>query len=558
MDRRDRYSSWERLRRGRDGDTSTSFTDNEQANGRKFVYRIMTANTLGVSTNRAIFDWLFDSPYRDAVVDLAATDTTTDDEGGGDGETNTGNAGDGSANNAATGAPTISGTPQVGETLTADTSAIDDADGLTSVSYEYQWMAGASLIYGATGSTHTLTASEQGQTVQVRVSFTDDEGNNESLISEATAAVAAAASASLTAGFQDLPDSHDGSTAFTFRVLFSEDVGISYVNMRDDAFSLSEGDVTGARRVDGRNDLWEITVEPDDNSDVGITLPANRSCTTTGAICTREDSPRQLTNSPTATVTGPAEAPPTNTSAAGAPTISGTPQVEQTLTADTSSITDEDGLTNVSYSYQWLAGGSDIAGATGSTYTLTASEQGQTVQVRVTFTDDADNEETLTSEATAEVTAAPVPLTASRPDSRFQSARHKGADDRPQVIIAFSMAVASFEKTTPSLSLTGAAVRSVRQHEEDGLDNAWILLPGPRRLRRHRVQPRDRPGVRFGRNLHRRRRDAVRRGAGHPPRAGGRGRRRPADAPKPSGQAHRPDGDGQRGRAHRAELDGPQ
>ena len=192
----------------------------------------------------------------------------------------------------------------------------------------------------------------------------------------------------LTAAFQDLPDSHDGSAAFTFRVLFSEDVGISYVNMRDDAFSLSEGDVTGARRVDGRNDLWEITVEPDDNSDVGITLPANRSCTTTGAICTREDSPRQLTNSPTATVTGPAEAPPTNTSAAGAPTISGTPQVEQTLTADTSSITDEDGLTNVSYAYQWLAGGSAISGATGSTHTLTASEQGQTIQVRVSFTDD--------------------------------------------------------------------------------------------------------------------------------------------------------------------------
>ena len=75
---------WERLRRGRDGDTSTSFTDNEQANGRKFVYRIMTANTLGVSTNRAIFDWLWDSPYRDAVVDLAATDTTTDGGGGGE------------------------------------------------------------------------------------------------------------------------------------------------------------------------------------------------------------------------------------------------------------------------------------------------------------------------------------------------------------------------------------------------------------------------------------------------------------------------------------------
>ena len=315
------------------------------------------------------------------------------------------------SNSDPTGLPAISGTPQVDQTLTANTSSIDDGDGLTNATFEYQWIAGGSDIDGATGSTYTLTASEQGQTIQVRVTFTDDADNEETLTSEATVAVAAAAPASLTAAFHDLPDSHDGSTVFTFRVLFSEDVGISYVNMRDDAFSLSEGDVTGARRVDGRNDLWEITVEPDDNSDVGITLPANRSCTTTGAICTREDSPRQLTNSPTATVAGPAEAPPTNTSAAGAPTISGTPQVEQTLTADTSSITDEDGLTNVSYSYQWSAGGSDIAGATGSTYTLTASQQGQTVQVRVTFTDDRNNSESLTSEATVAVAAAPEPLT---------------------------------------------------------------------------------------------------------------------------------------------------
>ena len=386
-------------------------------------------------------------------------------------------------NSEPTGLPAITGTPQVGQVLTADTSAIDDEDGLENAVFRYQWLASKSgvilVLLGETSSTYTLAPTDEGSTFQVQVSFTDDEDNQESLTSEATEAVVAAASTSLTAAFHDLPDSHDGSTVFTFRVLFSEDVGISYVNMRDDAFSLSEGDVTGARRVDGRNDLWEITVEPDDNSDVGITLPANRSCTTTGAICTREDSPRQLTNSPTATVTGPAEAPPTNTSAAGAPTISGTPQVEQTLTADTSSITDEDGLTNVSYSYQWIAGGSDIDGATGSTYTLTASEEGQTIQVRVTFTDDADNEETLTSEATAEVTAAPIPLTASRPDSRFQPARHKGADDRPQVIVAFSLAVASFEKTTPSLSLTGAVVRSVRQHEEDGLDNAWIFFLDP-------------------------------------------------------------------------------
>ena len=97
----------------------------------------------------------------------------------------------------------------------------------------------------------------------------------------------------------------------------------------------------------------------------------------------------------------------------------------------------------------------------------------------MTFTDDADNEESLTSEATVEVAAAPAALTASLPNSRFQSARHKGADDRPQVIAAFSQPVASFEKTTPSVSLTGATLTSMRLHEEDGLQNAWIFFLDP-------------------------------------------------------------------------------
>ena len=94
-----------------------------------------------------------------------------------------------------------------------------------------------------------------------------------------------------------------------------------------------------------------------------------------------------------------------NSPATGLPTITGTAQVEQTLTADTSAIEDADGLEDVSYSYQWSAGGSDIGGATAATYELSNSEVGQTIQVRVTFTDDANNEETLTSAATAAVGA---------------------------------------------------------------------------------------------------------------------------------------------------------
>ena len=93
-----------------------------------------------------------------------------------------------------------------------------------------------------------------------------------------------------------------------------------------------------------------------------------------------------------------------NTAATGLPTISGTAQVSRTLTVDTSGIADADGLINVTYSYQWLTTrDAEIQGATRSTYTVQESDDGKTIKVRVTFTDDAGNEESLTSAATAEV-----------------------------------------------------------------------------------------------------------------------------------------------------------
>ena len=96
-----------------------------------------------------------------------------------------------------------------------------------------------------------------------------------------------------------------------------------------------------------------------------------------------------------------------NSPATGAPAISGTAQAGETLTADTSGITDANGLTNVAFSYQWLADDADIGGETASTYAVSDAAVGKAISVRVTFTDDRDNEESLTSEATAEVTARP-------------------------------------------------------------------------------------------------------------------------------------------------------
>ena len=106
------------------------------------------------------------------------------------------------------------------------------------------------------------------------------------------------------------------------------------------------------------------------------------------------------------------------------PTISGTAQAGQTLTADTSGIADGDGLTNVTFSYQWLADDIDVQGATGSTYTLTDDDVGQTISVRVTFTDNA--EENLSGDGCRPVpTAQPrvCPPSAGRPRRARRSRR---------------------------------------------------------------------------------------------------------------------------------------
>ena len=192
-------------------------------------------------------------------------------------------------NSPATGAPTITGTAQVGETLTAETTGIADADGLDNASFAYQWLADDADISEETGSTYALTEADEGKTVKVQVSFTDDAANEETLTSTATDAVAG------------------------------------------------------------------------------------------------------LPNSP----------------ATGAPTITGTAQVGETLTAETTGIADTDGLDNASFAYQWLADDADISEETGSTYALTEADEGKTVKVQVSFTDDAANEETLTSTATDAVAGLP-------------------------------------------------------------------------------------------------------------------------------------------------------
>ena len=90
-----------------------------------------------------------------------------------------------------TGGVRISGTARQGETLTADTSMIADPDGVTGASYTFQWVRVTGSLFGAieenipgaTGSAYVLVGEDVGNELKVRVTYTDDAGNEETRIS---------------------------------------------------------------------------------------------------------------------------------------------------------------------------------------------------------------------------------------------------------------------------------------------------------------------------------------------------------------------------------------
>ena len=111
----------------------------------------------------------------------------------------------------------------------------------------------------------------------------------------------------LTASFSAVPREHGGpgeANRFSFDLAFSENPTVSYATLRDHAFTVTGGAVKKARRTtQGSNQHWTITVEPLGWGNVVMTLPGHRACTATGAVCTADN--RALSNSPSATVSGP-------------------------------------------------------------------------------------------------------------------------------------------------------------------------------------------------------------------------------------------------------------
>ena len=276
----------------------------------------------------------------------------------------------GTPNTPATGAPTISGTAQVGETLTADTTGIYDDDGLDNAAFSYQWLADDAEINAATTSTYTLVAADAGKAIKVMVSFTDDAGNDEELISAATGAVASAPpppNSPATGALSITGTSQVGDT------LSADTTGISDTTGLDNAaftyqWLAADAEINGATAS-----TYTLVA-----ADVGKVIKVMVSFTDDAG------NDEELISAATGAVA--AAPPPPNTLATGLLTITGTAQVGETLTADTTGISDTDGLYYAAFSYQWLADDAEINGATTSTYTLADEDAGKAIKVRVSFT----------------------------------------------------------------------------------------------------------------------------------------------------------------------------
>ena len=195
---------------------------------------------------------------------------------------------------------------------------------------------------------------------------------------------------------------HSGSgTTLTVRLSFSEAVSTTPEALRDHALEVTNATVEAVSRVDERSDLWEVRLTPESDATVTVAVSPAADCDAAGAVCTEDG--RTLASGAGTAIPGP----PPNSPATGAPSISGTEQVGETLTADVTGIDDDDGLDTAVFAYQWLRGDTDIAGANGSSYTLVEADEGRTIKVRVSFTDNAGHAETRTSDPTGAVAAKP-------------------------------------------------------------------------------------------------------------------------------------------------------
>jgi hypothetical protein len=264
-------------------------------------------------------------------------------------------------------APSISGIPRSGHTLTAEPGGWS---GSGSITYAYQWQAcdqqgaGCEDIEGASASSYTPVDGDIGSALRVLVTATDDNGSLPAT-SSYTQPIAAIHAPAATESPAISGTAQAGQTLTATSGEWSSEGTVAFSYQWERCVADESECVT----ISGADESSYTLGKDDAGSTIRVVVTGSASGGTTDGI-----------SHPTAIV---AAATLVNVSP---PTISGSGQVGSALTATTGTWTASG---SIAYGYQWQrCGGSGaacvaIAGATSATYTPEAGDVGTTLKVAV-------------------------------------------------------------------------------------------------------------------------------------------------------------------------------
>lgn len=240
--------------------------------------------------------------------------------------------------NAMAAPPVVSGTAQVGVTLSTTTGGWTG----NPTSFGYQWYGNGTAISGATASTYVPVAGDVGHTIQSGVTATNAGGTSCLSQSVATAAVLAAPGIANISAPVITGTAQVGQTLTSSTGTWSITAGTTYAYQWNRA-GVAIGGATASTYV-------PVTADVGNMLTVTVTATNGTSASATSAA--------------TASVIPATVNPPANSTV---PTISGTPQVGSTLTATNGTWTN----TPTSFAYQWNTVGGTSVTAFNATFTGT-------------------------------------------------------------------------------------------------------------------------------------------------------------------------------------------
>jgi Right handed beta helix region len=291
--------------------------------------------------------------------------------------------------------PTVSGTPQAGQTLTG---TLGSWSGTEPISLQPYWQrcdsAGSSCtnIAGATSLSYTLTAAEVGATIRLRVVATNAVGTAQA-VSAATGAVVAAPvppASSAPPAVSGMAQAGQTLSGTLGTWSGTQPITLQPYWRRCDSAGFFCSDISGATSLS-----YTLTA-----ADVGATIRLR-------VIATNAAGTAEASSTATAPVAAAAPVPPTSSAP---PTVSGIAQTGQTLTGTPGTWSGTQPITFQPYWRRCDSAGfycANITGAGSLSYTLTAADVGATIRLRVIATNAAGTAE-ATSAATAPVAAAPA------------------------------------------------------------------------------------------------------------------------------------------------------